>query len=244
MDLKSFSLFPRLPCEIRAMIWFYTITPAIVYTKPVGNKSPERPRKQENPSLLRVCHESRTAGLQRYKLASDINKTYVNFDLDTIYINYDGSSSLINHPLRSSENEAWFQYLAIDMDFFRVLDMEMLVEKVSRCKRLRQLTLVCGFTQAINRECEANVSTIVTKYGAMAKDTAMASIDELIGGRSDDLLTFDEVCEVLSCTWVCLVREQFPDRDKWPEIFVVARPAITENKGALNVGKVDPINRG
>jgi hypothetical protein len=108
MDLKSFSLFPRLSREIRAMIWFYTITPAIVYTKPVGNKSPERPRKQENPCLLQMCHESRTAGLQQYKLASDINKTYVNFDLDTIYINYDGSSSLINHLLRSSENKAWF----------------------------------------------------------------------------------------------------------------------------------------
>jgi hypothetical protein len=146
MNLKSFSLFPWLSREIRAMIWFYIITPAIVYTKPVGNKSSERLRKQENLFLLQVCHKSRTAGLQRYKLVSDINKTYVNFDLDTIYINYDGSFSLINYPLRLSENEAWFQYLAIDMDFFRVLDIEMLVEKVSRCKRLRQLTLVCGFT--------------------------------------------------------------------------------------------------
>jgi hypothetical protein len=34
----------------------------------------------------------------------------------------------------------------------------------------------------------------------MAKDTAIASIDELIGGQSDDLLTFDEVCEMLSYT--------------------------------------------
>jgi hypothetical protein len=67
----------------------------------------------------------------------------------------------------------------------------------------------------------------------MAKDTAMASIDELISDWNDDLLTFDEVCKVLSCTWVCLVREQFPDRDKWPEIFVVARPAITENKRSI-----------
>jgi hypothetical protein len=78
----------------------------------------------------------------------------------------------------------------------------------------------------------------------MAKDTAMASIDELISGRSDDLLTFDKVCEVLFYTWVCLVQEQFPDKDKWPEIFVVAWPAITENKEALNVSKVDLINRG
>jgi hypothetical protein len=80
--------------------------------------------------------------------------------------------------------------------------------------------------------------TIVIKYGAIAKDTTIASIDELISGRSNDLLTFDKVCEVLSYTWVCLIQEQFPDRDKWPKIFVVAWPAITENKGALNVGTV------
>jgi hypothetical protein len=59
---------------------------------------------------------------------------------------------------------------------------------------------MCEFTQAINRECKANVLTIVIKYKAMAKDTTIASIDKLINDQNDDLLTFDKVCEVLSYT--------------------------------------------
>jgi hypothetical protein len=44
-------------------------------------------RQQENPSLLNVCYKSHTAALEQYKIAPNIDQTYISFSLDLIYIN-------------------------------------------------------------------------------------------------------------------------------------------------------------
>ena len=190
---------------IRTEIWLYAIIPATVYTRPTGRKYQERPRKQENLVLLRVCHESRIIALERYESVPDIDKTYVNFDLDTVYIDFDGSFTIRDDPFCSSENEARFQYLAVDIDWADVFG-EALVEKVSRCQSLRQLTLVFGFTRAIDREYEANLSKYLAKYKDMTKD----EIADILGDE-DDFPSFDALCEATSADWQLIALENFPD---------------------------------
>ena len=63
-----------------------------------------------------MCHESRIIALERYESVPDIDKTYVNFDLDTVYIDFDGSFTIRDDLFYSSENEARFQYLAVDIN--------------------------------------------------------------------------------------------------------------------------------
>ncbi|KIN09071.1 hypothetical protein OIDMADRAFT_48905 [Oidiodendron maius Zn] len=108
MDVESFSLFDLLPPEIHIVIWVYSMTPGTVYMKPVGGNFIESPRWQANQSLLRVCHES------HYKLAQDIDKTYVNFSLVTVHIDYIDCLDLGILTLLPSQSEAHFQYLSVD----------------------------------------------------------------------------------------------------------------------------------
>jgi hypothetical protein len=226
MDSQSFSLFPRLALEIRLAIWSYAMIPAVVYIKPVGNPRNKNVRKQENSSLLRVCRESRIAALRQYELASDIDKTYVNFDLDTIYIDYTDSYDLDSLPLYPSGNEARFRYLAIDMHWINFLGMDFLINKVIRCPNLRQLTFVVKFTQALNIEGETGVLAAAVKYEDLAETVAEARLIEIIDGRNDDLPMLIELYELISFTWVYLVRKHFPGKERWPKISLIAQPSI------------------
>jgi hypothetical protein len=228
MDLDSFPLFKLLPSEIRILIWEYSMTPGTVYTKPVGNSFIESHRKQANPPLLRVCHESRSVALSHYQLVPDIDKTYVNFNLDTVHIDYVDCLDLNILTLLPSKSEIRFQYLDIDWEWICMYGMDFLVEKVSRCHSLRQLTIVVKCIPAISEERETELSSAIAKYRDMTEDDASAYLTRLIC-NGHNMLTFDEHCEVISWGWADQARHRFPDRPKWPDIWAVsrARPVIS-----------------
>jgi hypothetical protein len=89
------------------------MTLATVYTRPVHEKLIKKPRKQANPTLLQVCHESRLVALSHYELAADIDKVYINFALDTIHLK-DNLGCLWPSP-----SESRFRYLTIDYKMIR-----------------------------------------------------------------------------------------------------------------------------
>lgn len=219
MDVESFSLFDLLPPEIRIVIWVYSMTPGTVYMKPVGGSFIESHRRQANPSLLRVCHESRSVALSHYELAQDIDKTYVNFSLDTVHIDYIDCLDLGILTLLPSQSEALFQYLAVDWEWICRHGHDFLVEKVSRCHSLRQFTIVLKFNSAIDEQCEAELSPAIAKYRDMTEDEASAHLTRLLC----NMLTFNEYCEFISWGWADQVRHRFPGRALWPEVCVISR---------------------
>ena len=221
MSLQSFSLFPQLPAEIRRAIWFHAMTPAIVYTKPWWTERVRSTRQQENPCLLRVCLESRTAALERYEKVPDIDKTFVNFSLDTVYldINYKNSDAI-----GPSENEARIQFLAIDVAWFNTAESEKLARvgelmgKFGRCKSLRELTFVVGLNNEITEECTAKLSISLAKY----ENNVYSDLEEVDMGFY--WLGFNELCDELSKIWVLGSRRFSIDENRWPEIYVRTRP--------------------
>jgi 2EXR family len=236
MGLRTFTLFNQLPREIREAIWLYAMTPATVYIKPSWREYKARPRKQENPVLLQVRPESRAIALERYELVSDIDKIYVNFDLDTVYIDSNDYLIPLVDPFCSRMNEAKFQYLTVAVDWLEGFKMEVLVNKVSRCESLRQLTLVFGIVT--DREQKANLSTHLARYKDMTKDQLLATLEDKHFLNNNYSPSFDEFCEGIYAGWLCIALDEFPHKDKWPEIIVITRPAITRTRKSLkdNVG--------
>ncbi|KAH8804593.1 hypothetical protein F5884DRAFT_796609 [Xylogone sp. PMI_703] len=91
-DSAQFHLFPKLPIEIRALIWQMSIDEErLVEVYPTTTKGWRAPI----PPILHVCMESRALGLKNYELAfsgkdPDTGKLcpariYFNFDHDTLY---------------------------------------------------------------------------------------------------------------------------------------------------------------
>lgn len=210
------------------------MTPAVVYIKPTGNPHVHNFRKQGNPTLLQVTRESRAATLRRYEIASDIDKTYVNFNLDTIFIDYIDHHDLDSVPLYPSKNETRFQCLAIDINWIFTLGLEFLINKVSRCHSLRQLVFVITFTQAINKEGEVNLSKTIEKYKDIEEHIMEYLLVNMVDDQDDYSHTFTELCELVSLDWALLVRKHFSGGDRWPEISAIALPPSTTTQGLLH----------
>jgi hypothetical protein len=227
MNLQAFSLFPQLPFEIRWMIWYFAMTPRIVNITPLLNPH-EHPRQQENPSLLRVCHESRTAVLERYELSTDIDKTYINFTIDTIYMNFD-IDNFAASSLSPSENDASFQLFAIDIEWIQFVGPKRFMEKFHRCQGLRELTILVNFNQVIKKECEAKLSVTLEKY----EDMEDARLFDLAGYWDDDSVTFTEILEAIAIIWVWGARKHSIEKNRWPDISVVAQPPVVKSANLL-----------
>jgi hypothetical protein len=222
MDLASFSLFSLLPPEIRILIWEYSMTPSTVYTKPLGNKFISNPRKQANPSLLQVNHESRSIALTHYELARDIDRTYVNFGLDTIYIDCIDCLDLNILTLLPSRSENRFQFLAVDWEWICMYGLDFVVEKVSRCQSLRRLTIMVKSTESINKGYESELSPSIAKYIAMTEQEASDHLAKQVC-NGYNALTFDEKCEFISWGWADQVNHRFHNRKEWPEVYVASQ---------------------
>ncbi|KAF8852974.1 hypothetical protein BDZ45DRAFT_749045 [Acephala macrosclerotiorum] len=205
MDLQSFSLFNQLPCEIRMTIWFYAMIPATVYATPVPN---ENPRNLRNPCLLRVCRESRTACLQRYRLAPDIDdngKTYINFDLDTVYL------------------ECWpqIQYFALDLEWLSKFGLGRLLFRLDRCLKLRKVSFVVKST-TVDEEHEVDITNTIAKYEDMKRTDRQLYVEQF--GTTDLYnLDFSRQSEAIAILWAgSLYRSSLKVR--CPEISVISRP--------------------
>ena len=232
MDLESFSLFGLLPPEIRILIWEYSMTPSTVYTKPIGNNFLANPRKQANPTLLGVSHESRSVALSHYQLARDIDRTYVNFDLDTVHIDCIDCLDLNILTLLPSRSEIRFQFLAVDWEWIAMYGLDFLVEKVSRCHSLRRLTIVVKSTAAIKEGYESELSSAIASYGDMTEQEASDHLTRLVC-NGYKVLSFNEHCEFISWGWADQVRHRFPDGAKWPEVYVASRASTVLSAGQL-----------
>jgi hypothetical protein len=101
---SEFHLLPKLPIELRQKIWRLTVRPRIIPVlqiprDPVSNLSfwqslpnPVKPfayTTQPPPIILSICHESRTEGLEIYRLVFNDklkHPLYFSPSLDTIYL--------------------------------------------------------------------------------------------------------------------------------------------------------------
>ncbi|KAH7313168.1 hypothetical protein BKA65DRAFT_154496 [Rhexocercosporidium sp. MPI-PUGE-AT-0058] len=115
--LKSFPLFPKLPTEIRCMIWDLGLearTVEIQWTETRGFFT-----RVPTPNVLRVSRDSRGAVKLKYPLCfgNVIYKpsTIFNFSLDALYIDQDLQHQALHFLASlSSEEIAKIQYLAVD----------------------------------------------------------------------------------------------------------------------------------
>jgi hypothetical protein len=79
---KMFTVFPKLPFELREQIWKSAIVPRLVHWRPGGGKP---------PAILHVCSESRAAtnkAYERVELKYLRHRTYglfINYNLDVLY---------------------------------------------------------------------------------------------------------------------------------------------------------------
>lgn len=115
--LTSFPLFPKLPTEIRLMVWNFSLegrTVEIKWTESRGFFS-----RVPTPIALRVCQDSRDAVKSKYPLSfgNVIYKpsTVFNYALDTLYIDQDVQHQALHFLASlSAEEISQIKHLAID----------------------------------------------------------------------------------------------------------------------------------
>lgn len=66
--ITEFALFPKLPCEVRLMIWEASMAPRLVPVGPRGQKRFSQQSKQILPALFSVNKDSRHCALRHYTL--------------------------------------------------------------------------------------------------------------------------------------------------------------------------------
>lgn len=119
---RSFSLFPKLPIELRLAIWRLSLEPRVVelrYSGAVFEQGCEYSESYNIPTALITCKESRSAVIASYPLCFGSTfhpeATRFNFEIDTLYLNY----SLKNHidhffDLLKDRELKGIKFLAID----------------------------------------------------------------------------------------------------------------------------------
>ncbi|KAH6717012.1 hypothetical protein BKA61DRAFT_733216 [Leptodontidium sp. MPI-SDFR-AT-0119] len=166
--LKSFTLFPKLPTEIRIMIWDLTLearTVEIQWTETCGFFTRVPP-----PKALRVCRDSRDAVKSKYPLCFG-NVIYppsitFNFSLDTLYVDQDFQHQALHFLASlSTEEISKIQYLAVDYLLnvdFEAGDMaydliEVYRKLASNIPALREYRLVRNLAYCIDEDINEGI---------------------------------------------------------------------------------------
>jgi hypothetical protein len=117
----KFALFPKLPTEIRAIIWKMTLQPRVVELA----RYPDAGFRAlvSHPPALEVSRDSRAATIQLYPLCFGTYwyapTTRFNYALDTIYLDYGILHELAFFVAILSQSElSQIRYLALDMSLF------------------------------------------------------------------------------------------------------------------------------
>ncbi|CZT03786.1 uncharacterized protein RAG0_10431 [Rhynchosporium agropyri] len=115
--LTSFPQFPKLPTEIRFMIWNLSLEARTVEIQWTENRGFFT--RVLTPVALRVCHDSRDAVKSQYPhcFGNVIYKpvTAFNFSLDTLYVDHDLQHQALHFLGSLSAKEvAKVKYLAVD----------------------------------------------------------------------------------------------------------------------------------
>lgn len=130
MAKRRFTLFPKLPIEVRDEIWRMTLEPRLVEVRPKSGKcegfnSPKSDKYEgfyaaaPLPIVLTVCQDSRRAVLPLYpKCFGGLvipPQIRINFELDTLFLDWKLQERLAQFLLLISVQEAEkIRYLAID----------------------------------------------------------------------------------------------------------------------------------
>ncbi|KAF4125569.1 hypothetical protein GMORB2_0813 [Geosmithia morbida] len=117
--MAAFHYFPRLPAELRALIWDMTAEPRIVEVHlrpdPHHTEGTHLYSPTPAPAMVQACHESREhaarTGLYRraFTFGSDPRYTWVNFTADTVSVGFPGRE---------------FQHLGADLAHIQSLRLE------------------------------------------------------------------------------------------------------------------------
>jgi hypothetical protein len=156
VSLQRFTLFARLPPEVRFAIWRFGLSPRIVEiirsTTCSGSYS-----QAALPAALHACRESRQVVEPLYPrcFGSSLQPERVrfNFDLDTLYFNVSEEEEGLAHFLGIlKEREiARLKYVPVDDEYLgRIADIYFTRRGLKRALRamtsLREMVVVCDIT--------------------------------------------------------------------------------------------------
>lgn len=126
----TFTLFPRLPIELRTAIWEFAVVVSRI-VKIAITENLDLPAsfasfrdvslccKTRLPSLVHVDHESRTVGFKHYSVAlrSHLRSPiYLNFSIDTIFFKSENVFSAFYEKLDPSGDKTKIKMMVIDSD--------------------------------------------------------------------------------------------------------------------------------
>lgn len=152
--LKSFTMFPKLPLEIRIIIWKLTLEPRDIELE--FNQDRGFYSRIWTPAALRVCHDSRDAVQSLYPVCFGNvmfeRRTVFNFSLDTLYLDTEFQVHIF--PLLASMTPlelSKLQYLAVAADIDELdridqyvdLDTPALIKKAAAAMPALQELRVC-----------------------------------------------------------------------------------------------------
>lgn len=105
-SLVSFHLFPKLPLELRLIIWklacfqsrsvYLSTVPVLLDLYASHPYKMNRPNQLNCPTILQICKEAREEALKHYELINRCvshehkihdQKVYINFDVDHVSLN-------------------------------------------------------------------------------------------------------------------------------------------------------------
>jgi hypothetical protein len=89
---------------------------------------------------------------------------------------------------------------------------------------------VVKFNKAINKEYKAELLINLTENKGKAADNYNSSILEILD-KENYPITFTDLCEAISWSWVTTIRKYHPESYRWLQIYVVARPISDRNYG-------------
>jgi 2EXR family len=143
MASPTFTLFPRLPYELREMVWRFSlpdprkIVPFTAYNVDFFHE-PNRPPKDHCPANLRVNRDSRTVALRHYSNwhnAAALGYQYIDFDIDTVC--FSASDFLSKNPA-GGVPEAQSALLKLSRaDLLRIGKLEISFERIDFAKDLK-----------------------------------------------------------------------------------------------------------
>jgi hypothetical protein len=158
--LNTFTLFPRLPQELRLKIWQSTIDPRIVHIK--WSRLLSQCVTPDNPIILQVSRESREEGLKTYRpsfatTSSSTPVVYANFSLDTVSFDWDTVYGRLSHFISGDLKAALKQVRSVTIhkiDFENQLE-EPWASVLAEFSELEKL-LVSGCAEAEELPLRAN----------------------------------------------------------------------------------------
>jgi hypothetical protein len=94
---------------------------------------------KNNPVPLFINYESRVEALERYNLASTIDRIYIDFSQDTLFI--DSVYSIDRYITCKTDYESRIEILTVDLQSF-IDEKDFILIKVRQFHKLRKLVLI------------------------------------------------------------------------------------------------------